>query len=387
MVRRLMSNQSPPPPPAPPVAPLETLRCKPDLPLTKRRFAAWWEGAVIDRPPVSLHVQVRPPTPPAPRPAGAPRSRREAWLDPEHALAWTEAALAARAFVGDEFPMAFANVGPDLTATVFGCELEFGEGTSWAQPVVHDEEGWRRLLERAPDFTNPYWAFIERAMDLFIERADGRWIVGLPDLHGNYDILVALRGPENVCLDTVECPELLREVGRHVRASFVAGFERLYRKVAAAGHPCTTWTTMLHGGPAYVPSSDFWCLVGEDYAREAVLPDIRFEMAPLERSIFHLDGPGALRHLGLLLEVPELDAVQWVYGAGNGPAAKWLDVYRRILAAGKSVQVLAETPEDALACARALPPEGVWMQVGQGFTARAEAEAFLRAIAKEFAAK
>jgi hypothetical protein len=35
----------------------------------------------------------------------------------------------------------------------------------------------------------------------------------------------------------------------------------------------------------------------------------------VERTIYHLDGPGALRHLDRLLAIPELDCAQWIQGA------------------------------------------------------------------------
>ena len=111
-----------------------------------------------------------------------------------------------------------------------------------------------------------------------------------------------------------------------------------------------------------------------------ILPDILVEMAPLKRSIFHLDGPQALRHLDLLLELPQLDAVQWVFGSGHGPASKWIDVYRRIAAAGKSVQILAESAADALAVLDELGPKGLWLYISESFATRREALAFLAAV-------
>ena len=53
----------------------------------------------------------------------------------------------------------------------------------------------------------------------------------------------------------------------------------------------TTWTRFAHNGPAYVTSCDFWCLVSGEMANSYVLPTILAEAKPLERAIFHLDGP------------------------------------------------------------------------------------------------
>lgn len=103
-------------------------------------------------------------------------------------------------------------------------------------------------------------------------------------------------------------------------------------------------------------------------------------MAPLERSIFHLDGPQALHHLDLMLSLPGLNAVQWVFGSGHGPAAKWIDVYRRCLAAGKALQILADDPADALTVLRALGPDGLWLTICTPFANTDEATDFLDTV-------
>ncbi len=357
---------------------LRALRLKEDFDKTLDRFEAWWERRLLDRPPVSLHVKnPHPRVVPVPPPSA---DLRERWMDVSYNVDRAIAALQAGIYPGDSFPAWHPNIGPELTGTLFGCDLEFSERTSWSIPIVHDIEDWHKVLETEPDFDNAYWRTIEQMTDLAIGRCHERFIVALPDLHGNYDILASLREPEALCLDMVDDPELMRRVGRHVADGFVAAFQRIQKRVLDAGFPSTTWTRYLHDGPAYVPSCDFWIMVGPEPAREMILPDIRREIEPLERSIFHLDGPQALRHLDLLLEIDELDAVQWVYGAGGGRAGDWIEVYRRIQDAGKSMQVIARDPEDALTVFRALKPEGVWLDVDEAFDTRREAEDFLARI-------
>jgi hypothetical protein len=128
-------------------------------------------------------------------------------------------------------------------------------------------------------------------------------------------------------------------------------------------------------------------MVGDGLARDMILPDIVHEMTGIERTIFHLDGPQALRHLKLLLELPQLNALQWVFGAGRGSAGDWLGVYRQALAAGKSVQVLAHDAAEALACLDALGPRGVWLVVCQEFDDVASAEAFVAEVARRCRAR
>jgi hypothetical protein len=121
-------------------------------------------------------------------------------------------------------------------------------------------------------------------------------------------------------------------------------------------------------------------MVSSDLAKQMMVPCIIEEMAVSRRNIFHLDGPQALRHLDLVLELPGLNAVQWVYGGGQGPAGKWIDVYRKILDAGKSVEVLAADAADALSVLRAVGPRGVWLSVAQAFETASDVDAFLQDV-------
>ena len=328
-----------------------------------KRFEAWWECQVIDRPPVS--IAVRREKPPAETPQKAHGSLRERWLDTEYALDCFEAGLDGAVFLAETVPSFMPNVGPELYATLFGCELEFSPGTSWSIPIV---KSCREMLGLKPNFDNVYWNAIRRATDLSLERGDGKWITAMPDLHPNGDLLASLRDPQELCLDYADDIESVREALEHFDPFFPAIFDDLWDRIAAKGQPGTTWTPYLHAGRAYVPSCDFICMISEEMFRRTILPSLVKEMRFLERSIFHLDGPGALRHLDALLEQPELDGLQWVYGAGNGPASRWVKVYQRAQAAGKCIQLCAEDADDALAVAEHLKPEGVWFCIGGAYS-------------------
>ena len=352
---------------------------KPDFAQTAERFEAWWHREMIDRPPVTLDVK---PSRPADEPEADHASLEERWLDVEYQVDRIIAHLERRDFVGDALPILMPNVGPEITSTLLGAELEFGETTSWSQPIVHEPDDWREIANRPTDFGNRYWRAIEDMTRLALDKCDGRYLVGVADLHGNYDMIAGLREPEMLCLDMVDCPELVDAAAKRASEVMVEAFHRNYAPIAASGMGSTTWCPLYHAGPAYVPSCDFWCMLGDEHARKFVLPRILEEMQPLERSIFHLDGPQAHRHLDLLLEIDDLDAIQWVYGVGAGPAADWIDTYRRILDGGKAAQVIADTPEDALTVLDAVGPRGIWLTLQRPVDTTHEANAFLDEVAK-----
>ena len=111
-------------------------------------------------------------------------------------------------------------------------------------------------------------------------------------------------------------------------------------------------------------------MVSKDVFDDVFLPGISEECRHLEASLYHLDGPQALTHLDSLLEIPELSAVQWVYGAGNGCASDWIDVYKRIRAAGKGIQV-GLRPEELDLFMDEFSPEGLWLGIDADSPAQA----------------
>jgi hypothetical protein len=72
---------------------------------------------------------------------------------------------------------------------------------------------------------------------------------------------------------------------------------------------------------------------------EFVLEDTAASCNHVDRSIYHLDGPGALQHVPTLLAIEKLDCVQWIQGAGAPLPSHWIDLLRRIQDAGKTVQL------------------------------------------------
>ena len=84
------------------------------------------------------------------------------------------------------------------------------------------------------------------------------------------------------------------------------------------------------------------------------------EINYLDYSIYHLDGPDALKHLDMILEIPRLNAVQWVPGAGmvKEGVARWIPIYRKIQAKKKAIQVFCQSAEVDFVL-ESLKPEGL----------------------------
>lgn len=327
------------------------LRSKPDADEALDRMERWWLRENSDRPILTIGVQ-RPPLK-----TKRYESQRERWLDFDFRVEQAIDEVEHGTYLGETFPTFEPNLGPDILSTIFGLDLEFAEDTSWGTPIV---ETLGEILDLKPCFDAPLWKAVERFQAMGLDAGDGRWITLFTDLHPNADVPAALLGPQALCLAFADDLDLVRQVIEHVTPACVEAYRRQIRPLIDAGLPVGTWIRAFSMKPSYVPEADFTALIGPEMFAAAVLPSILQELAETDRAIYHLDGPTSLHHLDLVLAVPNIHAVQWVFGAGNGPASRWAHIYRRILDSGKGIAVEAESPADILELHPILGNEGVW---------------------------
>jgi hypothetical protein len=225
---------------------------------------------------------------------------------------------------------------------------------------------------------NFYWNKLIEVTDALLEAGQGKYYVGFTDMHPGGDAIAAFRDPMQLNLDLLGARDEIQALLRRINAAYFEVFDFYYERFRAAGQAITSWPGIVSSKKWYVPSNDFSCMISKAMYDEVFLPGIIEECRRLEASIYHLDGPAALRHLDSLLAIKELNAIQWVYGAGRGVASDWLDVYKRCQAAGKGIQFSIGFEELDTIISN-LDPEGVWMAIS--VEDRGQAEAVLKRVA------
>ncbi len=340
---------------------------KGDWQKAEERMEAWWHGEILDR----AVIQVR-----APR-KGVSEEERTHLLSPgeniqdrEQLLAWftdveqvasrLERVVEATYWGGEAFPVVFP-VSISLvaiTAAYLGCPYDIhpGSNTGWADPIVKD---WTRRPRFAFDPHNEWWSRSRKLLDAVAQRAPGRFYVGIPDLNGPGEILALLRGTEQLAFDLIEeDPEAIKEALGEINVAWLRYWEAsvgvIHQWVGGYFH----WMGIWSDQPSIDLQNDFSCLISPGMFEEFFLPALEQQTNWIERTIYHLDGPGAIRHLDLLLSLPELDGIQWIPGAGAPPVSKWIRLLRRIQAAGKLLQLYCE-PWEVETLLSELEPEGL----------------------------
>lgn len=350
---------------------------KPDYERSKQRIDAFWERELIDRPVVQFALN-KPPEEQKPLPPSHHATPAERWLDAEYQAELSLAILSNQEFLGDTMPVAYPNLGPSVFSALYGCPLHFGDyGTSWTQPIIED---WDQVRDLRLDWSSPYLKKLHELTDAFLAIGKDKFITGMPTWHPGGDCIASLRGAENLALDMVFNTDKVKALLSRIEADYFRVYEMFYTKLRAAGQPISTHAPLICDCKFGVPLNDFSIMISKKMFDDVFLPGIIRECQFLDRSLYHLDGPGALRHLDSILSIPELDALQFVPGAGNEGFHKWVKVYQKAQAAGKAIQVFCNIAElDQVM--ETLDPHGLFLTVS-GVPSRAAAETMLDQLTK-----
>jgi hypothetical protein len=341
------------------------------------RVDAFWDQQLMDRAVINITFPA--PERRCPWPARKTHATlRERWMDAEYVADWSHATALNTEHMGDALPAVNPNLGPEVFSAFFGAELEYGETTSWSVPNLKD---WSDADSVQFSDDNVYWKKLLEITDALLAKGQDVFYTGITDLHPGGDAIVAFRDPINMNIDMIEHVEDIKRLLKRINQAYFRVFDFFYDKLTAAEQACTNWTRITSTRKHYVPSNDFSCMISKAMFDDVFLPGLIEECRHMEASIYHLDGPGAIHHLDSLISIKELNAIQWVCGAGKGPALKWLDLHKRIQAAGKSIQILDLRPSELGELIENLAPEGLWLDI-VGVQSREEAEAIINRVAR-----
>lgn len=346
-----------------------------DWELRLKRQDSFWDGEVIDRPCTVISFPQKEPV--VPMPESRHTTFEERWMDVEFQAQRALASVKNTVYMGDALPTVFPNLGPDFFPSLYGGEIVFEDRTSYIKPFLNN---WADAEKVSFSFEHPYWEKMKELYAAYLEIGKNTFYTGWPDLHPGADCLVGIRGPQNMAVDLFDEPEAVKKMLRRVTADFFKVYDYYYEMLTAAGQLCTGWPGVVSSRKWHVPSNDFSYMIGPDQFDEFFLEGLKEECEHMEANLHHLDGPGCLRHLDSLLKIDSLNAIQWVWGAGNGEVTDWLDVFQRCQFAGKGIQLTA-LPQHLDVLMESLSPNGVWLQIS-GVTSEEEGAAILKKVSK-----
>ena len=305
---------------------------KQNLEETKKHYINWWnhKGIVLNmwehfQEGVKPHADIH-----APKPY---RDLNQRWFDPEWRAEYLDWYVAHSSLMADMLPVANTQLGPGSLAAILGGVFEGGEDTIW----IHPDPNYTDDIKFDPQ--HPNWLLHKELLKACKAKAQGHYYVGMPDLMEGMDVLAAIKGTDKVLLDTVIQPEVLEHQMQQINDIYFKVFDELYDIIREGDEMAFCYFSSWAPGKMSKLQSDISTMISVDDYRRFVQPFIREQCQKIDYTLYHLDGVGAMHHLDALLEIKELNAIQWTPGVGEpqGGSPKWYDLYKKILAGGKSI--------------------------------------------------
>ncbi len=305
---------------------------KQNLEETKKHYIDWWnhKGIVLNmwehfQEGVKPHADI-----PAPKPY---RDLNQRWFDPEWRAEYLDWYVAHSSLMADMLPVANTQLGPGSLAAILGGVFEGGEDTIW----IHPDPNYTDDIKFNPN--HPNYLLHKDLLRTCKKKAQGHYYVGMPDLMEGMDVLAGIKGTDKVLLDTVMQPEVLEHQMQQINDIYFKVFDELYDIIREGDEMAFCYFSSWAPGKMSKLQSDISTMISVDDYRRFVQPFIQEQCQKIDYTLYHLDGVGAMHHLDALLEIKELNAIQWTPGVGEpqGGSPKWYDLYKKILAGGKSI--------------------------------------------------
>jgi len=338
---------------------------------SRRHYVDWWDrrglvlcswGANVPAARPHAFIGEAPPL----LAASEYEKRVRYYEDVEWKAAYQRWRFAQTDFGLDILPLANIDIGPGSLALALGCEPGFSPETVWFEPAWKDVADVRDI---PPVRFNPkarWWKVHEAQSRAMARAANGAFLCALPDLVENVDILSALRDPQTLMMDMAENPEWVEESVMDINRAWFEAFDRLY-EISRGPDGGNGWGAFNIWGPGKTAKvqCDACAMFSPAMFDRFVVPALTEQCEWLDYSMYHLDGTHCVCHLDSLLKIEALDAIEWTPETGDpGWHERWHPLYKRILDAGKSLQVVGVPVDKIEFVLNATGANGVFLITG-----------------------
>lgn len=331
---------------------------KPDWDETKARYLAWWNHEYFGRCALSVTApKADPPERPEPPP---PRSIDQLWYDVDYAAARADYRLARTYFGGEALPVWSAGYpGHTGIPTFLGCPTTLDWETGWWDPVLtEDEPDIRRLrIDRSTRNYRVTFDLLRRgARDM-----KGKGLVTIGAFGGCGDTLAALRSTWQLLHDCSDRPGWVRESELYLMDMWCEHYEACYREIRGTDEGSTCWFTLWSPGRFYAAQNDFSYMISPAMFRDLFIPALRRQTEFLDHAVYHVDGIEAFAHVDALCELPRLQAIQILPGAGKPSPLHYMDTLKKVQRYGRNLHITIP-PGEVHAALENLSARGLFIQ-------------------------
>jgi len=342
----------------------------------EKRWCAFWEGELLDRP--VLLMQVLKPTAQVAAvsqlndkvswidsstyfpiqsvsvPVPDPPEGKARWCDPDFLLRVNDTVLPRVIHMGESFSASLAlQIGH---CPVYGGSVEFRPDTTWILPSIPD---WNKAPDWHEDWDDDGWKLLKHVHGRICKESKGRYFVHVPGPLVPNDLLSLLRGAENFMVDLVFEQERVSETLSVMRQNYV----RMWNELDAMRDRSQGYGNYAHiwcPAKLRVLQSDVSCMISERMFETFILPELHVLSEDVDHVVYHLDGSGAIRHLEMICSLPKVKLIHWAPDANGPPSGPhWMGLYKKVQSLGKSIWIEESRPQDLETLIQELDPRKV----------------------------
>jgi len=305
----------------------------------KETYRQWWSGE-LERPIIPVELLGRDPGRPEPEaPLLSQVTCHLLDIPAANIVDRIDYELSGRVYLGDAYP--YFNMdcfGPGVIAAFLGGRLDNSTGRVWFFPDNEDAEISDLHFKFDPD--NHWFRRIRDIYAAAMKRWQGQVLMGMTDLGGNLDILSTFRPSVKLPMDLYDSPQEVKRLTWEAHEAWHRYYYALNEVLQPFNPGYSDWSGIYSDQPSYMLQSDFSYMISPQMFDEFVKPELVATIERLPRSFYHLDGVGQLPHQESLLAIDKLNGMQWIPGDGKPDCSHWPQVYQKIHAAQKRIQIV-----------------------------------------------
>ena len=251
---------------------------------TRERFNRWWKRDNRGRPLLSI-IARRPDAEALPD-SLRPRSQEQRYLDAHGLVARYRHFCENHRFLAESFPNLSVDLGPGSLAAYLGSDVLFQENTIWFEPAYED-------LEAAPTFAfdpeSPWWQKHFNVVQEARRFAGDDFLIGIPDIMENVDVLASLRGGTELLYDMIDYPDEVEKRIQEIDDCYFDYYDRFYDVVSAQdGSSCYTVFQVWGSGRMAKLQCDFSAVMSPTWFDQFVVPSLTRQSRRLDQVLYHL---------------------------------------------------------------------------------------------------
>jgi hypothetical protein len=297
-------------------------------------YCLWWDDK-LDRP--LLNIRILCDDTKMKRPEGVIKDAFWQYgfeVPVEEIIHHFEYKLSLYKYIGDAYPSCLPDFGAGVNAAFQGANFVVGPDTVWFEPAQKVDITELKFVH------NPNNVLYQRISD-FYEKADAHFagdvVLAMTHLNNGIDIPARFFDSVEFCTALYDDPEGVDRLvweNHKMCLFYIDRFTRMMKH--NRGYTC--WGDLLAPEPWGGIQSDFSVMISNEHFKRFVLPElIACARIYPKYNFYHIDGTEQLRFLDYLLDVPEIQAMQWVPGVDLRPEIEWMPLYKKIRNAGKKI--------------------------------------------------